>query len=104
MTIRTRPWLSITAALLLSTGAVAACSDNDQRAAEADAEAAADATGDAAAETGSELREEAAQVGAAIQAGVREVAQEIDDGTDHLAAEAEQQEARTDAEAAAEGD
>ena len=97
-----RPWLSIVAATALTLGGLAACSQPQQDEAQAemneagnDAEAAVDGVNTA------EVREEAAQLGTAIEAGAREVAQEIDQGTDRLAAEAEEQRAETHAEGTA---
>lgn len=75
MKLRT-PLMSIAAALTLA-GGLAACSPAEQESTEA------------------EVSEEAVQVGEAIEAGAREVAQEVDQATDDLAAEAEEQEAET---------
>lgn len=68
--------ITIASALTLA-GAVAACSPAEQESTEA------------------EVSEEAAQIGDALEAGAREVAQEVDQATDDLAAEAEEQEAET---------
>ena len=88
ITVRTKPWLALAAALTLA-GGVAACTEPEQQEAESDAAA-----------TGEALEEEAAQVGEAIEAGAREVGQEIDEATDNLEEEAEEQRAETEADAA----
>ena len=81
---RNRPFLSIAAALALTAGSIAACTQADQENAVAET-----------AEAGSELEEEAAQIGDALEAGAREVAQEVDQATDDLAAEADEQRVET---------
>ena len=68
--------ISIAAAVTLGA-ALAACSPAEQESTEA------------------EVSEEAEQVGEAIEAGAREVAQEVDQATDDLAAEAEEQRVET---------
>jgi hypothetical protein len=73
---RFSPLISIAAALTLGAS-LAACSPAEQESTEA------------------ELAEEAEQVGEAIEAGAREVAQEVDQATDDLAAEAEEQRVET---------
>ena len=52
-------------------------------------------TARAAAEAGANLKEEAQQVGSAIAAGAREAGQEIDEATDRMAVEADEQKAET---------
>lgn len=73
---RLTPLMSIAAALTLA-GGLAACSPAEQESTEA------------------EVAEEAEQVGEAIEAGAREVAQEVDQATDDLAAEADEQRVET---------
>lgn len=94
MTIRIPSLLAVSAIAALSLGVVA-CSEAEQDKTAAEADAAGDNTQAATAEAGSALKEEAAQVGSAVAAGAREAGQEIDEATDALAREAEEQKAET---------
>jgi len=94
MTIRIPSLLAVSAIAALSLGVVA-CSEAEQDKTAAEADAAGDNAQEATAEAGSALKEEAGQVGSAIAAGAREAGQEIDEATDALAREAEEQKAET---------
>ena len=92
MTIRTS--LSLAAVAVLAFGAVA-CSQGDQKKAEADAHAVGSDVNGAAEKAAPAIREEAGQVGDAIAAGAGEAAQEVDEATDALQRKADQQKAET---------
>jgi hypothetical protein len=93
MTDVRKPLLSLAAALALSTGALTACSQQE----ETKAETGVTAEESGAVSTEDQLQEEAAQVGEAIEAGAMKAAQAIDDGTDKLAKEATELKAETQA-------
>ncbi len=89
--------LSLGAAMALIAAALGAC--ENKSAATAPPEN-APVVGDNSTSTTDQLREEAAQVGDVIEAGAKEAAQEVDQTTDRMAAEARESEADTAAEAA----
>lgn len=98
MIIRSRSIIALAAVATLAFGMVA-CTENEQDAAQADANEAAAETEVAVERAADALGEEAAQVGSAISAGAKEVAQEVDEATDNLARDADEQEAETAADA-----
>ena len=93
--IRT-PAFSVGAALVLICAALGACENKSNTQAQTEN---TPVVGDNSASAGDQLREEAAQVGEVVSAGAKEAAQEIDQTTDRMAANARESEADTAAEA-----
>lgn len=88
---------SLGAALVLICAALGACENMSNVKSEPDQ---APVVGDNSASATDQLQEEAQQVGEVVSAGAKEAAQEIDQTTDRMAAEARESEADTTAEAA----
>jgi hypothetical protein len=85
------------AALVLIAAALGACENKSNTQAQPEN---APVVGDNTTSTSDQLQEEAQQVGEVVSAGAKEAAQEIDQTTDRMAAEAKASEADTAAEAA----
>lgn len=83
-TARTHPWLALAAALTLA-GGVAACTEPQQRDAEANLEAAGDELGDLARDAGD-----------AIESGARAAGETFDEVTDNIEREIEERRAEND--------
>ncbi|MDZ4363772.1 hypothetical protein [Brevundimonas sp.] len=92
MTFRPRTLMAV--AVAMSLGLIA-CTEAEQDEAQAETNEAAAETSDTLSDAGAVLKEEAAQVGSAVAAGAREAGQEIDEATDNLEREAQEQKAET---------
>lgn len=88
--------LSLGAAMALIAAALGACENKSSATAQPES---APVVGDNTTSTTDQIREEAAQVGDVIEAGAKEAAQEIDQTTDRMSAEARESQADTAAEA-----
>jgi hypothetical protein len=89
------PLTAIAAVVLIA--ALGACENKSATKAEPET---APVVGDNSATASDQLQEEAQQVGEVVSAGAKEAAQEIDQTTDRMAADAQESEADTAAEAA----